>query len=380
MPLLPAGKGTRIAPQMETTANLPSRIAQAKSVPMGSHWLFAVAVMVFLIVVVGGITRLTESGLSITEWKPVSGSIPPLNDADWAQAFRKYQAIPEYQEINGPAGMTLAQFKGIFFWEWVHRLLGRLIGLALVLPWLFFALIALIARFSKENPIERWCLPKGYLARTFALCALVGMQGAIGWWMVASGLSERTDVSHFRLAIHLLTALTILAGLVWTALDLRALTRDATASPARMRGLPFAVLAILLIQLLLGAWVAGLNAGSVSNSWPLMNGALYPEGVEWAGGAVYALTHDPFLLHFLHRWWAWVAVVALIVLARRVKAAGGRSASFAIHSAFGIQIVLGIATVLSGVNIILAVSHQAVGALLVASTVWGAHIIGRKPV
>jgi heme a synthase len=378
MPLLPAGKGTRIAPQMETAANLSSRIAKAKSVGMASRWLFAVAVMVFLIVVVGGITRLTESGLSITEWKPVSGSIPPLNDADWADAFRKYQAIPEYQEINGPAGMTLAQFKGIFFWEWVHRLLGRLIGLALVLPWLFFALIASIARFSHDNPIKRWCLPKGYLARTFALCALVGMQGAIGWWMVASGLSERTDVSHFRLAIHLLTALTILAGLVWTALDLRTLAHNDAVRPARLHWLPAIVLGVLLVQLLLGAWVAGLNAGSVSNSWPLMNGALYPEGVDWEGGAAYALTHDPFLLHFLHRWWAWVAVFALIVLARRVKAAGGRFASIAIHSAFGIQILLGIATVMSGVNIILAVSHQAVGALLVASAVWGAHVLGRK--
>jgi heme a synthase len=363
---------------MKSTISFPSRIAAPKSIYIASHWLFCVAVMVFLIVVVGGITRLTESGLSITEWKPVSGSIPPLNNADWVEAFRKYQAIPEYKEINGPAGMTLAQFKTIFFWEWAHRLLGRVIGLALVLPWLFYAMIALIARFSVDNPMQRWCLPKGYLTRIFALCSLVALQGTIGWWMVASGLSERTDVSHFRLAIHLLTALTILAGLVWTALDLKTLAQTRVARPARLHGVPALVLAILLIQLLLGAWVAGLNAGAVSNSWPLMNDAFYPGGVDWASGALYAVTHDPFLLHFLHRWWAWVAVAALILLARRVKAAGGRFASIAIHSAFGIQILLGIATVMSGVNITLAVAHQAVGALLVASTVWGAHVLGRK--
>ncbi len=361
---------------MQSVTLSANRIVARNSAQIASNWLFSVMVLVFLIVVVGGITRLTESGLSITEWEPFRGSIPPLNDADWAEAFRKYQQIPEYIEINGPAGMTLSQFKTIFFWEWVHRLLGRVIGLALILPWLFFAFCHLLS--SVSGFAARLSLPKGYLPRIFALCALVGLQGTIGWWMVASGLSERTDVSHFRLSVHLLTALTILGGLVWTGLDLRALAKNPNSNPAHMAKMPAIVLALLFSQLLLGAWVAGLNAGYVSNSWPLMNGGLYPDGVEWAQGALYALTHDPYLLHFMHRWWAWVVVVALILLARAVKAAGARPVAIAIHSAFGVQILLGIATVMSGMNITLAVLHQAVGALLVASTVWGSHVLGKQ--
>jgi heme a synthase len=205
---------------------------------------------------------------------------------------------------------------------------------------------------------------------------LVGLQGTIGWWMVASGLSERTDVSHFRLATHLLIALTILAGLVWTALDLRGLAHDVSARPARLSGLSIFVATILFIQLLFGAYVAGMNAGAVSNSWPLMNDRFVPDGIDWTNGPIFAVLNDPFLVHFVHRWWAWVAVAAVVILARRVKLAGARPASIAIHSAIGIQILLGIATVMTGVNITLAVLHQAVGALLVASVAWGMHSIG----
>ncbi len=313
-------------------------------------------------VVVGGITRLTESGLSITEWKPVTGALPPLSEAEWLAEFAKYQATPEYQEIN--RGMSLAAFKFIFFWEWAHRLLGRLIGLAFALPLLWFAL--------------RRAIPDGYGWRLLALLALGGLQGAIGWWMVVSGLSERTDVSHYRLAVHLLTALFILGGLVWTALDLRAFAQNPSAQPARMTGFGLGVALVLFVQLLFGAYTAGLNAGQVSNTWPLMNGAVVPEGIMDRGGWLVTLTNDPFLIHFIHRWWAWVAVFALVLLARRVKAAGVRAAVVAIHSAFGTQILLGIATVMTGVNITLAVLHQAVGALVVASTAWGLHVIGRK--
>ena len=328
------------------------------------RWLMFIAALVFAMVVVGGITRLTESGLSITEWKPITGAIPPLNEAAWASEFEKYQAIPEYTEINGPAGMTLAEFKFIYFWEWVHRLLGRVVGVAFALP---------LAWFWVKHAI-----PAGYKPRLLALMALGGLQGTIGWWMVSSGLSARTDVSHYRLAVHLLTALFILGGLVWTSLDLKQLARDPLAKPAKLTGLAGVVLGILFIQLLFGAWVAGLNAGYVSNSWPLMNDRFVPDGIDTAKGTLYALANDPFLTHFVHRWWAWVAVIALVMLARRTRKAGARSASIAIHSAFGVQILLGIATVMTGVNIVLAVSHQAVGALLVAATVWGAHVLGRQ--
>ena len=327
------------------------------------RWLWIVGLMVFAMVVVGGITRLTESGLSITEWKPVSGAIPPLSHAEWAAAFEKYKQIPEYIEINGPAGMTLADFKFIFFWEWVHRFLGRLIGVAFAVPLAWF--------WVKQQ------IPAGYKWRLVALLALGGLQGAIGWWMVSSGLSERTDVSHYRLAAHLLAALFILAGIVWTALDLDQWRRG-NRHPARLTGFSIVVAVILFIQLLFGAWVAGLNAGYVSNTWPLMNDHLFPEGVDSARGWLWALVNDPFLTHFVHRWWAWVTVAALVILARRVKKAGVRPASIAIHTAFGVQILLGIATVITGVNIILAVLHQAVGALVVVSTVWGLHVLGRE--
>jgi heme a synthase len=326
-----------------------------------ANWLFAVAGLVFCMVVVGGITRLTESGLSITEWKPITGALPPLNDAAWQSEFTKYKSTPEYQQIN--AGMTMAQFQFIYFWEWAHRLLARLVGVAFALPFAWFA-------------IKR-AIPAGYVKRLIPLFLLGGLQGAIGWWMVVSGLSQRTDVSHFRLATHLLLALFILGALVWTALDLKALARNSAARSARMTGFSIAVLAVLFVQLLFGAWVAGMNAGQVSNTWPLMNDHLVPEGIDWNQGIGFAVTNDPFLIHFIHRWWAWAAAAAIIALAVRVKKSGVRPASIAIHSMLGIQILLGIATVMTGVNITMAVLHQAVGALLVAACLWGAHRLGQ---
>ena len=328
------------------------------------RWLLAVAGLVFLMVVVGGITRLTESGLSITEWKPVSGAIPPLSAADWNHAFDLYKATPEFREINGPAGMGLAEFKQIYFWEWLHRLLGRLIGLAFALPLAWFAI--------------RRAIPKGYGAKLVGLLVLGGTQGALGWYMVMSGLAGRTDVSHFRLSAHLLLALAIMAALVWVALDLIQLARTGRDTPSRLTGLGMATIAILFVQLLYGAWVAGLTAGQVANSWPGMQGRFFPAGVDWSQGAAHALTNDPYLIHFIHRWCAWVVVAAMIVFARAIKRTGERAPSIAVHAAFGTQVLLGIFTVLTGVNIILATAHQAVGALLVAATAWGAHSLGRQ--
>jgi cytochrome c oxidase assembly protein subunit 15 len=324
-----------------------------------SNWLLSVAALVFLMVVVGGITRLTESGLSITEWNPIKGAIPPLTHQQWQHAFDLYRQTPEYRQINGPAGMGLAQYKFIFFWEWIHRLIGRLIGLAFALPLAWFA-------------VKR-AIPHGYGWRLVALLLLGGGQGLLGWYMVMSGLVDRTDVSHFRLSAHLLLALFIMAALIWTALDLR---QASDKPPARLTRAGAVTGLILFVQLLLGAWVAGLNAGYVASDWPLMQGKLLPDGIDWSQGVGFALTHDPYLLHFLHRWWAWVVVAALVVLARKVRPID-RRASIAIHSALGTQILLGIATVMSGMNIVLAVLHQAVGALVVASLAWGAHMHGR---
>lgn len=325
-------------------------------------WLFLVAALVVLIVSVGGITRLTESGLSITRWQPVSGILPPLTEAQWQAEFARYRQTGEYINQAGPAGMTLADYKFIFFWEWFHRLLGRVLGLAYGVPLAWFWM--------------KGAIPRGFKPRLLGLLALGGLQGLFGWYMVRSGLSETmTDVSHFWLSIHLLTAFLTLALLVWTALDMRALARDPAARPARLTPLSVWVGAILLVQLLLGAWVAGLNAGHAAYDWPLMNGRFFPE-VDWSRGVGWMLTHDPFLLHFLHRWWAWVAVAALIVLARKVRPLE-RRASIAIHVAFGTQILLGIATVMTQVSLWIAVAHQVFGALLVASVAWGAHVLGR---
>jgi cytochrome c oxidase assembly protein subunit 15 len=330
-----------------------------------SNLLFLTAALIFAMVVIGGITRLTESGLSITEWQPVVGAIPPLTHAQWLHEFQLYQQTPQYKQVAGPAGMTLSGFKFIFFWEWTHRLLGRILGVV------FFAGVAWFA-------VKR-AIPKGFTWRLVALFVLGGLQGAVGWLMVVSGLEgSRTEVSPYRLSAHLLFALFLMSALIWTALDLRSLARDPEARPARLTGAAIAILAIVFVQLMLGAWVAGFRAGYVSNTWPLMNGHFFPEGVDWSHGALYALTHDQFLLNFVHRWWAWVVVVALVVFAREVRRAGSRQASIAIHSAFGTQIILGIAVLTTGVFLPIAVAHQAVGALVLASTVWGAHVIGEQ--
>jgi len=335
-----------------------------------ARWLFAVALLVVAIVAVGGITRLTESGLSITEWKPLTGAVPPLTEADWQAEFAAYKQIPQYTEVNGPAGMTLAEYKFIYFWEWVHRLLARVIGLAFALPLAWFWL--------------RRRIPAGYKPRLLALLALGGLQGAVGWWMVSSGLTpEALDrVSHYRLAAHLMVALVTLGGLVWTALDLRALHRgEGRAAVTRIGA---AALAMLALQLFYGALVAGMRAGYVSGSgwfnwqaWPDMQGRFFPDGVDWSGGALHALLNDPYLVHFIHRWWAWAVVAMLVVLARKVRRLR-RPASVAIHIAFGTQVLLGIATVWSGVALWIAVAHQFTGALLVAATVWGVHVAGRR--
>lgn len=346
---------------MTNAASLYSPAARQPRPAALARWLWAVALLVVIVVGVGGITRLTESGLSITEWRPVSGVLPPLNEADWVKEFEKYKQIPEYKEIN--RGMSLAGFKAIFFWEWLHRILGRVVGMAMVLPLAWYA--------------WRRAIPAGYAGRLLALTSLVGLQGALGWWMVASGLEYRTDVSHFRLAAHLLTALFLLAGLVWTARDLDALARDPSARPARLTGGGIAVIAILFVQLLLGAWVAGLNAGYVASTWPLMNDHFVPEGIDWAGGAWLALTNDPFLIHFLHRWWSWIAALALLLLARNLAQRGAAREAGLLVAVVTVQMLLGIWTVISGVSMWVAVAHQVVGAILVAIAAAALHRQGR---
>lgn len=320
-----------------------------------ANWLLFVAGLIFLMVVVGGITRLTESGLSITEWKPISGAIPPLTQEQWEHAFGLYRQTPEYQQVN--RGMTLAEFKNIFFWEYVHRLLGRVIGLAFALPLAWFAF--------------RKAIPSGYGPRLLFLFVLGALQGAIGWWMVASGLVERTDVSHVRLAVHLLLALFIFGAILWTALDLR--------SPGSVRRriptLAIWALSVLGLQLMFGAYVAGLNAGFAFNSWPLMGDSLYPAGAPWLEPAIRNFVDNPIMVQFVHRWLAFVVLAFAILLAIQAKRAGARREAFLLHLAVGLQILLGIWTLLSGVSLHVAVAHQGMAVLLIAAFLIAAHAL-----
>ena len=341
----------------------PSAAFMSRTRPrLVARWLLGVAALIVLMVVVGGITRLTESGLSITQWKPISGAIPPLNDAQWRAEFAAYQRIPEYQQIN--QGMTLAGFKAIFFWEYLHRLLGRVIGLAFALPLVFFA-------------AKRW-IPKGYGWRLTALLALGGLQGAIGWWMVASGLTERTDVSHLRLAVHLLTALAILAGIVWTALDLLQLARNPLSSPARLRLVAIVALAGLFLQLLYGAFTAGLDAGYAFSTWPLMGDEWFPSNAPMLSSLIQNAVDNPIVVQFAHRWLAFVAAAGLVWLAVRAVKASQPRPGIAVILLVGLQISLGVSTLMSGVALPIAIAHQANAALLLIATVWAAHVVGER--
>src|SRR5438270_2772235 len=221
-------------------------------------WLFSVAFLIAIMVLVSGATRLTESGLSIVEWKPVTGALPPLTEAQWMQAFDAYKTIPQYHALN--AGMTLAAFKTIFWWEWSHRMLGRAIGVVYLIPFLWF-----LWRGGLSAELKR---------RLWLIFALGALQGAVGWWMVASGLSERVEVSQYRLGTHLVLALLIFAAVVWT---LRRLAEGVSiAGPARLKIASVALVVLTFMQLYLGALVAGLRAGLLYNTWPDIDGSLVP--------------------------------------------------------------------------------------------------------
>lgn len=323
-------------------------------------WLFLVAAMIVGIVVVGGITRLTNSGLSITEWKPITGIIPPLNAAEWQAEFANYQRIPEYTQLN--SGMTLTGFKAIFFWEYLHRALARTIGVAFAVPLIWFAL-------TKRIPV-------GYGWRLTALLSLGALQGAVGWWMVSSGLAVRTDVSHIRLAVHLMTALVTLAGIVWTALDLLALHRSPLTAPARLTRPAIVALALLFVQLVYGAFTAGLDAGYAFASWPLMGDTLFPAGVPMLSPGWTNAVDNPVVVQFIHRWFAFAAAAGLLWLAVRATKAGSQ-AGFYVVGLVTLQVMLGIATLMTGVQIEVAVAHQANAALLLIAAVFAAHAIGR---
>ena len=319
-------------------------------------WLVSVAALIALMVLVGGATRLTESGLSIVEWKPVTGSVPPLSEAQWADAFDAYKKIPQYRELN--AGMTLSEFKQIFWWEWSHRLLGRFIGVAYLLPVLFF-----LWRGGLTSELKR---------RLWLLFALGGLQGVVGWWMVASGLSERVEVSQYRLATHLVLALLIFAGMVWTVRRLS--PRPQIAAGARLKLTSALLLVVTFVQLYLGALVAGLRAGRVYNTWPEIDGAFIPAGERlWFETPWWRNLFDNVLtVQFEHRMVAYTLfALAALHAVDAVRSRGGEAARGALwlFAAVSLQAVLGILTLLNEVPIGLALAHQAVAILVLTLAV-----------
>jgi cytochrome c oxidase assembly protein subunit 15 len=323
-------------------------------------WLLSVAALIAIMVLVGGATRLTESGLSITEWKPVTGVLPPLNQEQWSQAFEGYKAIPQYRELN--AGMSLGQFKSIFWWEWSHRLLGRVIGVVYLLPFLWF-----MWRGSLKGELKR---------RLWVIFALGGLQGVVGWWMVASGLSERVEVSQYRLATHLVLALLIYAAIVWTLRRLAG--RPPALAKVRLKATGVILLVLTFVQLYLGALVAGLRAGKIYNTWPGIDGGFIPSAARlffeqpwWRNLFDNALT-----VQFEHRMTAYALFVLAILHA--IDAIGAQAGAAVVRGALwlvaviALQATLGILTLLHQAPIDLALTHQAVAIAVLTLAVFQA--------
>ncbi len=339
---------TRIAAELER------RQPEARGNLAVRVWLYALCALVFAMVIVGGATRLTDSGLSITEWQPIVGMVPPLSDADWQEAFGKYRQIPEYQRVN--KGMSLGEFKVIYWWEWGHRFLGRIIGFAFLIPFLWLWL---------TGRIGRSLMPKLLL-----MFVLGGLQGALGWYMVKSGLVDRVDVSQYRLAAHLGAAVLIIGYIQWVALDLGdAMREEERPPPARGMALSAAGLTgLITLQIVLGAFVAGLHAGLAYNSWPLMDGAIVPTGLGVMTPWHLNLFENALTVQFDHRMVAYACAVWALLhaawIARRTAEGRMRRDAMILLAAVVAQVALGVWTLIAHVPIVPALLHQA-GAILV---------------
>ena len=318
-------------------------------------WLYAVAALIFVTLIVGGATRLTESGLSITEWKPVTGVLPPMTDQGWQNEFGKYREIPQYREID--RGMTLDQFKTIYWWEWSHRVLARLVGAAFLIPMLFF--------------LWRRMIPPRLKTRLWIIFAGGAALGAVGWWMVSSGLagSARVSVSQYRLAFHLTLACVIFAAILWTARELTA--RPGAGATTRVRNGALAIVILVLLQIYLGALVAGLDAGKTFNTWPLIDGALFPasdrlwfEAPWWRNLFENALT-----VQFNHRMLAYaIWLLAILHMIDAWRGSAKHSAAW-LATLVSAQAVLGIATLLHLAPLGLSLAHQGLAVIVLTAAV-----------
>ncbi|MDH4384300.1 MAG: COX15/CtaA family protein [Caulobacter sp.] len=336
---------------------MPFLLSQQRSRSV-AVWLFVLAAFILAMVVVGGATRLTGSGLSITEWRPVTGAIPPLDEAGWQSEFAKYKTIPQYHLLN--RDMTLPEFKVIYGWEWGHRLLGRLVGLVFLAPFLTLLVLRKV--------------PRRLFWRCGLLFGLGGLQGLVGWWMVSSGLSERVSVAPERLAIHLGLALALFVLVIWTALEAwYGEVRNASAGPWRPWTL--VLLGGVFLQCLLGALVAGTHAGFIFNDWPLMNGEMWPKDY-WAGSFWMTLAHNQASVQFHHRLGAYglsVAAVAVAILAARpssMLASQSRLAAYGLAAVILLQAVLGVITLMAVTPVWLGMLHQSGAVLLLLAATY----------
>lgn len=330
-------------------------------------WLLACCLMVLATLVVGGVTRLTHSGLSIVEWEPLVGTVPPLSEQDWLQVFHEYQQTPEYQKVN--AGMSLPEFQRIFWWEYWHRLLARAIGLVFFLPMAWFWL--------------RRALPGWLKLRLVGMLLLGGLQGALGWYMVRSGLVDNPRVSHYRLAAHLGLAFLLFGWMLWTALDVSRPVEGRPWSPRRRSLQRFGTLlvALVFVMALSGALVAGLRAGLVHNTFPLMDGGLVPPGALMLSPWWRNFLENPATVQLDHRLLAWLLAVLVPVFRWRARGSIGllRVSLDAMAALFALQVGLGIATLLWAVPLSLAAAHQAVALLFFGSVVWVRHELQAAP-
>jgi cytochrome c oxidase assembly protein subunit 15 len=311
-------------------------------------WLYTGLFLVLLMVVIGGITRLTHSGLSMVDWKLIGGTIPPLTDEAWQTTFEKYKQFPEYQKTN--MGMELSEFKAIFFWEYLHRMLGRFLGIVFIVPYAVFLM-------------KGWV--KGMLSKKLFMLLLLGaLQGGLGWFMVKSGLVDAPSVSHFRLAIHLSAAFTLLVYIYWLILDL---TKVARIKDSRVSRLAVTLLVLVTIQIVYGAFTAGLKAGLIHPTFPLMGGKVFPDSPPAFSSTDFM--YNPFNIQFVHRTIAWVIFFFTIFLFKKVKDSQvNTNAALLILLAVILQFLLGVGTLIYHVPVTLAVIHQ-LGAVLVLLTV-----------
>lgn len=316
-------------------------------------WLLLAAAMIFLTLIVGGATRLTESGLSIVEWKPVTGVIPPLSAAEWQAEFEKYQRIPQYQQLN--KGMSLDAFKTIFWWEWSHRALARTTGAVFLLPFLFF--------------LWRGWIERGLRARLWVIFGAGASLGAVGWWMVSSGLTERTSVSQYRLAFHMTLASAIYAAILWTAQSLR--RPSITDVPPRLRRSGVALVFVVLLQIYLGALVAGLDAGLVYNTWPLIDGTFIPDAARllFEQPAWRNLFENTLTVQFEHRMIAYALWIFAVLHAFDALHTRAFRSALLLAGLVTLQAALGITTLLHQAPLDLALSHQALAVVVLTSAV-----------